>query len=137
MWLQPLAETSDPLPVLRRILASHAEQPDRFDITLGCPVNNLGQEMAGIDEDFRDLLSALIARWRLAIADALRRGQAGGTVRNDIDADSTASLIVAMHQGTIGTAKSTQDIGVIRKCDAAFSDYLSFLSPPSSSNRPL
>ena len=77
-------------------------------LRLGCPLNNLAQEMSPIDEGFRQQLAELFRMWRDGLARALRRGQRAGTVRRDLDPDRVAAFLVAALEGIIGTAKAAQ-----------------------------
>ena len=77
-------------------------------LRLGCPLNNLAQEMSPIDEGFRQQLAELFRMWRDGLATALRRGQRAGTVRRDLDPDRVAAFLVAALEGIIGTAKAAQ-----------------------------
>ena len=91
-----------PVLALITLLAAYGNPPDimAFDQMhepehggapeLGCPLNNLAQEMSNIDEGFRQRLETIVAQWRSILSQALRRGQSEGTVRTDLDADATA-----------------------------------------------
>jgi TetR/AcrR family transcriptional repressor of nem operon len=83
---------------------------------LGCPINNLVQEMSTIDEGFRTRLVRIQDGWRRAIAAALARGQRAGQVRADVDAEQMAALLVAAYEGCTGLAKSSQDPAVFTSC---------------------
>jgi hypothetical protein len=82
----------------------------------GCPVNNLVQEMAGIDEGFRQRLSGIQTKWMRVIEDALVRGKQSGQVKNDVDAPQVAMLIVAGFEGSASLAKCAQDGKVFTDC---------------------
>lgn len=83
-WLEPLASAPDPIDGLLRVVRG-LERDDAPEMLVGgCPVFNLLQELAGVDEPFRRNLVAVLDEWRDAIAAALARGQAAGTVRADL-----------------------------------------------------
>lgn len=84
------------------------------DVRGGCPLNNLAQEMSPLDERFRERLAKVFRAWQEGIATVLRRGQLEGTVRRDLDADETASFLVAMYEGYISLAKNAQDPKVLK-----------------------
>ncbi|PKP78561.1 MAG: hypothetical protein CVT81_03560 [Alphaproteobacteria bacterium HGW-Alphaproteobacteria-3] len=85
--------------------------------------------MSGLDEDFQSYFATLFGRWRGAIAAALAKGQANGTVRKDIDPECVATLVVASHQGVVSMIKATQDKNVGHAAATAFFDYLESLRP--------
>lgn len=100
--------TTDPIDAILAIADRKRcmmdERPDL--VGLGCPLNNLVQELSPQDEGFRQRLSGILEHWTVAIAGALRRGQDAGTVRSDIDADHAARFLVAASQGMAGIVKS-------------------------------
>jgi len=79
-WLGLLdQQTGDPLTSLQRVLRHRAASLTAEEIELGCPLNNLAQEMSPLDERFRRLVDATFEAWRKGFAQALQGGQAGGT----------------------------------------------------------
>jgi len=56
--------------------------------------------MSSLDERFRPLVDATFGVWRKAFAQALKRGQANGTVRRDVDARKVAAFRVAAVEGS-------------------------------------
>ena len=48
------------------------------DLALGCPLNNLMQEMSPVDEDFRRHLVAVMELWRQRLEALLRVAQTRG-----------------------------------------------------------
>lgn len=128
-WITPLAGTDDPLTTIHDIVERYASGETGLDPRLGCPFQNLTQEMAGSDRDFEACFTALFDSWRCAIAGALARGQEKGTVRTNVDPLSIATLIVSTHQGVVSMIKATQDRDVGRAASIAFFDYLENLRP--------
>src|SRR5688572_29788030 len=49
IWLVPLRDATDPIATLRSIIES-SEVTSRRNAELGCPINNLAQEMSPVDE---------------------------------------------------------------------------------------
>ena len=62
--------------------------------------NNLTQELAGADEDFRKHLDRIADDWRTGIRAAFERGQEAGNVRKDVNTAAVASLVFATYQGS-------------------------------------
>lgn len=132
-WLTPLAEADNPIDTLLAILQKHVDGEIFSDVRLGCPLQNLSQEMSGLDEDFRTYLNGVHAGWRTAIADALRIGQEKGQVRDDISPDAAATMIIATHQGTVGLIKTAQSTDVGGLSFEAFYQYLNSLRTTDNS----
>ena len=114
IWLVPLRDATDPIATLRSIIES-SEVTSRRNAELGCPVNNLAQEMSPIDEGFRQRINAVFMTWQDAIEQALRRGQVNGLVRTDADVKATALLVLATLEGCIGMAKHSQSMDVLER----------------------
>jgi len=109
-WLRPFRSSADPIDTLIAIVRA---TPLRLeDVRAGCPLNNLAQEMSPRDEAFRKHLAKVFHDWQEGTAAALRRGQAEGTVRCDLDACETASFLIATYEGYVTLAKNAQDVNV-------------------------
>tara|TARA_R110002095_G_scaffold17946_2_gene20933 strand:- start:898 stop:1584 length:687 start_codon:yes stop_codon:yes gene_type:complete len=134
-WLTPLAKADNPIDTLLTILQRHVNGEILSDVRRGCPMQNLSQEMSGLDEDFRTYLNGVHVEWRTAIADALRTGQENGQVRKDISAEAAATMIIATHQGTIGLIKTAQCTEVGNLSFEAFYQYLNSLRTTDNSTR--
>ena len=106
-WVQPLRNAKDPIDALVRIVLS--ESLKKEDVRRGCPLLNLSQEMSGLDEGFRKRTAKLFREWHDAIAKALSEGQKRMVVRSDIDADETATFLIAAYEGYVVLAKNLQD----------------------------
>ncbi len=128
-WLHSVQKASDPIDALIE-LARKAEQevtPER--LAVGCPLNNLSQEMSAVDEGFRLRLSSIYSDWRDGLKVLLESGQQRGTVREDVDALSAATFIVASWEGSIGLAKCERSTDVLSACRQGLERYLETLRP--------
>jgi TetR/AcrR family transcriptional repressor of nem operon len=124
-WVQPLQNAKDPIDALVRIVQS--ESLKREDVRRGCPLLNLSQEMSGLDEGFRRRTAKLFKNWHDAVAGALREGQQRGVVRNDIDANETATFLIATYEGYVVLGKNSQDPRMMRSCQRRVSGHLESL----------
>lgn len=106
-WVQPLRNAKNPIDVLVRIIRS--ESTKREDVQRGCPLLNLSQEMSGLDEGFRKRTARVYQDWHDAMAEALREGQKRKVVRTDIDANETATFLIAAWEGYVVLGKNSQD----------------------------
>jgi TetR/AcrR family transcriptional regulator, transcriptional repressor for nem operon len=127
-YIDPVRGAEDPTAALRRMgLRMERELLKTGILLLGCPVNNLVQEMSGVDEGFRERLAAILKEWKDAIADVLRRGQTRKLVRSDVDAEAVATFIVASYQGACGFAKSAHKIEPFTACRKSLDAHLKTL----------
>ena len=81
-------------------------------IRLGCPLNNLMQEMSAVDEDFRQHLIAIVVLWQDRVHALLTLAQTKGQLRADVDCHAAALFVVAAWEGSISIAKSMQSMPV-------------------------
>jgi len=127
MMFEPLAETRQPLAAMQALLAAKAAEDDPYAVKLGCPLNNLMQEMSPVDESFRQHLNDVFEAWVGVVAAALERGKAAGEVRRDVDAGATAFFIVSALEGCVGMSKNTQSVAAYRSCLAQLGGFLDTL----------
>lgn len=119
----------NPVTTLQRILRQRAAELTAREVELGCPLNNLAQEMSPLNERLRRRISATFDTWTEAFAGAIERGQAEGTVRRDVDAPKVAAFIVAAIEGSFGLAKSANSAAVLRSNLDVLSSFLESLRP--------
>jgi TetR/AcrR family transcriptional regulator, transcriptional repressor for nem operon len=132
-WVQPLRDAKNPIDVLIRIVQS--ESLKREDVRRGCPLLNLSQEMSGLDEGFRKRTARLFRDWHDAVAGALREGQKRGLVRNDIDANETATFLIATYEGYVVLTKNSQDARMMQSGQRRVSGHLGSLRPARGRTR--
>lgn len=128
MWIEPLrADGVHPVETMIAMIEEAAGCITEEELMLGCPINNMAQEMSPIDEGFRDRVNGLLAEWRYALGDALEKGQQQGKVTDRIDATAAAAMIVASLEGCIGVAKNAQSKAFLMQCGSGVIDYLQTL----------
>ncbi|MHB1676465.1 MAG: TetR family transcriptional regulator C-terminal domain-containing protein [Sulfuriferula sp.] len=109
--------------LLEIILHIDAEIGDEV-ILLGCPLNNLMQEMSPLDEQFRHHLNIILEDWQLAIQSALRQGQSQGQIKPEIDCQAAALFIISAWEGCIGIAKNRQSVSSFKTCMQQLHGYV-------------
>ncbi len=127
-WSDPLAHSTDPITDLKRIFRQGAKREIAGGgLVLGCPLNNLAQEMSPLDEKFRQSLEKIYVAWRETVAAAFARGIKAGKVRKDVSPRKVAAFIVAAQAGMAGTAKNSQNEELLLQTSQALFDYLDSL----------
>lgn len=126
-WVQPLLNADDPISSFKNIIMQSGEEITEENIQCGCPLNNLAQEMAPIDEGFRSRVEAVYRSWRKGIESALLKGQEKGFVKKEINVTSVATMVVASLEGCMGLAKNAQSKKVLFQCGQSVIDYLESL----------
>ncbi|WP_299880705.1 TetR/AcrR family transcriptional regulator [uncultured Cocleimonas sp.] len=128
-WIEPLNQTDDPIKTIQDILINTSQIMTDADIRLGCPMNNLAQEMSPIDEGFRERISKVYSEWQEAIEAACERGKLAGNFKNSVDSKQASVLFVASLEGCLGYAKSLQSKDALLSCGQGLIDQLESLRP--------
>jgi TetR/AcrR family transcriptional regulator, transcriptional repressor for nem operon len=106
-WAGPLESAADPLETIAAEFERGAQILSRQRPILGCPLNNLAQEMNPLDAGFRSRTSAVFDGWRATFRAALDRGQASGVVHGEVDTADAAYALVAQIEGTLSMARNS------------------------------
>lgn len=121
---QPLRESERPVETLLEIIGTVDEwRPANF-IDLGCPLNNLMQEMSPLDEIFKARLNAVLTIWKDAVENALLRGKEQGEIRHEVDCQAVALFVVSAWEGCIGIAKNLQSPAAFSLCMKQLHGYV-------------
>jgi len=139
-WTGPLASfEGDPVSALQRVLDVVATEfcDERLVdmVELGCPLNNIAQEMSPLDERFRRRVAVVFETWIEAFAQALERGRADGTVRRDVDARKVATFVVSSIEGSFGLAKNAKSAPLLRENFEVLHDFLDTLRAQPRASR--
>lgn len=104
-WIQPLENFENPLKGILFLLKKLIGDASSEELRLGCPLNNLVQEMAPIDYGFRQRLKKALAFWIDGIKVQLDKGKFLGFVNKDVNSHQAALFIVMAHEGFYSTIK--------------------------------
>lgn len=126
-WFEPIASAEDPVIGIKEMLDRLNTCATQQDIMLGCPLNNLAQEMSPIDEGFRDRIDDIYQQWETTIIQSLTRGQKKGFIKKGINKKETSLFIVASITGCISMAKNSQNAQVLKICSSQLASYLDTL----------
>ena len=126
---RPLRESEQPVETLLEIIAGIGKKVAPDFIMLGCPLNNLMQEMSAVDEIFQERLSGVLGIWQHTVEDALKRGQKQGEIRAEVDYKAAALFIVSAWEGCIGVAKNMQSPKAFSTCMKQLHGYVQGLVP--------
>ena len=84
---------------------------------LGCPANNLINEIGCSDSEFRTLLRKLMDDWYKVLVQTIEKGKEKNEIKNDVDSAAAATLLICSFEGTRGIRKVYDD-------DKLFNNYL-------------
>ena len=117
----------NPVDKLKEHLHFLAGRATDDEVSLGCPLNNLVQEMSPIDEDFRLRMKSIVDGIQASITAAIRRGQAAQSVRPDVDAEAIARFFFAAIEGAYSVAKVRKDAAAFRSSMGILHQFLDTL----------
>ena len=122
------ANHARPLDVLLQQL-DQVQGWDEASVRLGCPLNNLMQEMSAVDEDFRLHLTAIVVRWQGRVEALLQLAQARGQLLPTVDCHAAALFIVAAWEGCVSVAKNMRSMPVFVASIEQLKCYIRQLQP--------
>ena len=134
-WIAPLGDFENPLTGILDRLDTLIGRAPASELALGCPLNNLVQEMAPIDPGFRRRLRSGLELWIGALEEALTRGQASGFVRRDLDLRQVATFIVMTHEGYYGILKGLGETGLYASLVTPLREYFQSLAGKPKARR--
>ncbi|MBK8188474.1 MAG: TetR/AcrR family transcriptional regulator [Cellvibrio sp.] len=129
VWQEFLKPGEDPLQGMKNVFMWKAEFYQTEKIFNGCPCNNLIQEMAAIDDGFKQRLQNVMMTIHQTVCQALIEGQSNGFVKKDIDPNSTTLFLFSSYQGIMGTAKCMQAPNMLKQLFSTLNSYLDTLRP--------
>ena len=115
---------SDPIEANCSVLMHICERATDEEVSLGCPVNNLSQEMSGLDQGFKERLCSIYTHWSETISNSLKDGKNNGFVQEDVDTDVAAAFIISSFQGITGAAKCMGSKEILLTLTAVLCDYI-------------
>jgi AcrR family transcriptional regulator len=108
-WIAPLSQYENPLEGILEILDKLIGKADPAELKLGCPLNNLVQEMAPNDDEFKRRLQAALNLWIDEMEKQLVRAKKSGFMKPDVNARQAAHFVVMAHEGFYGMLKGLND----------------------------
>ncbi len=105
----------DPVLALQDHLRWQAGICTDDEAVLGCPLNNLVQEMSPLDEAFRLKLNKIVLKMHHSVTEALRRGQNNGNLQLNFDCDAVAWFYLASMEGAYSMAKVSKNGSVFKR----------------------
>ncbi len=117
------ALTNSEISPLERIRLHLEGALERFEVqncSKGCLIGNLSQEMADLNERFRDRLEEVFAGWQRRFAQCLQEAIAHGEIAADLDPGVMAEFLLSGWEGALLRAK-------VMKSPRPLRDFLSIL----------
>ncbi|WP_196140380.1 TetR/AcrR family transcriptional regulator [Aliikangiella sp. G2MR2-5] len=109
-WQDLVEQNLPPLETLKASFDDPRGEVCLANLEVGCPLTNLGQEMAYEDEGFRERINNVFESWTEQLAQVIQKGIDLGHIKNDIEPVKTARFLVSAFQGIQSNSKCTKDI---------------------------
>lgn len=126
-FVKPLQFFENPVDGFIELIRNSGDAFSITDIELGCPLTNLAQEMAPIDEGFRIRLIKIYDQWYQAIAEAMVRAKQADQIIDTVDAEKLAVTLVAIMEGALSAAKVSQSLDKLQLCAQGLIQYLELI----------
>lgn len=127
-WIQPLAAYKNPLHgILKCFKKTFEGWPDEY-VKLGCPLNNLTQEMSHLDPAIQERTKAVLDDWIAGTEQHLQRAQREGFIKRGVNVHGAAEFIVTLQEGTFAMGKALRDRRVFDSNYRSLKIYLDSIS---------
>jgi AcrR family transcriptional regulator len=127
-WIKPLAAYKNPLHGITARLRKTIEESSDEVIGLGCPLNNLIQEMSAVDPIFREKLLSTLELWINEVEKYLIKAQKEGYLKKSANPRQVAEFVVMTHEGGFGLSKSFRDKKIFWSLYHTLREYLNSVS---------
>jgi len=126
-WVRPLDEFKNPIEGILAQMDNLIGKAKPSVLRLGCPLNNLVQEMAPVDPGFKKRLESLLKLWIEEMEKQVERAKLGGYVRQDVNSNQVAHFIVMAHEGFYGLLKGYETPGAFEALYTSLKRYFKTL----------
>jgi TetR/AcrR family transcriptional regulator, transcriptional repressor for nem operon len=127
-WIKPLEKFDNALEgILSCVDKNMIHSPKEF-IPLGCPLNNLIQEVSNTDPIFRKKLSEVLDIWIDGISMNLKRSQKLGYIDKSVNTKTLAKFIVSSQEGAYGMSKGYQNVEIFKMLYKSLKQYFKSIS---------
>lgn len=127
-WIRPLAAYKNPLQGILKCFKSTFENwPDEL-VSLGCPLNNLTQELSASDESIKERTQVVLNDWIDKTAEHLKRARENGYLDKGVNIRELAEFIVAFQEGTFAMGKALNDRRIFESMYKNFKHHIDSVS---------
>ncbi len=125
-------ESRSPLSRLRAFVEDAKRGMLKYGYRRGCLIGNLGQELASLDDAFREQLEAVLIAWERRVEGCLQQAIEAGELSPDSDAAAISRFFWIGWEGAVLRAKLTRNAEPL---DQFAGMFFAMLAPPARSTR--
>ena len=127
-WVRPLAAYTNPVQGIITRFRKNIESTNEEHLALGCPLNNLVQEMSAVDPVFRSKLNTVLKLWIDETEKYLKKAQEQGYLKKEADTRQVAEFVVMVEEGSYAMVKNLRDKKVYWSLFESLKRYLESIS---------
>lgn len=127
-WITPLEKFDNPLHGILQQLQNLIGNSPPAHLKLGCPLNNLVQEMSPVDKGFHKRLQTALNLWIDETEKHLNRAKANGYLKKDVNTKKVAQFVVMAHEGFYGMLKGLDEPKAFHALYDSLEQYFSVIS---------
>ena len=113
--------------LLCRIFTERIKNISIEEKRLGCPANNLINELGCSDDVFRKILKQLISDWKSALIKVLEEGKLKKEIRKDVNSSAVAIYLISGFEGIRGIRKVFDDDKILLEYLETLKNHISQL----------
>ena len=103
------SDGDSPIENLKELYRAFIEIVEKEEIKSGCLVNNISNEVGGLNDKFAEAADQIFQKWMNAIASVVTKGQATHEIRNDMGALEIAEYLHGTFYGLLSRMKVTRN----------------------------
>ncbi len=127
-WITPLESYENPLEGILQQMDEKIGKSNPNHLKLGCPLNNLVQEMAPVDKGFKTRLQKALNLWIEETEKHLVRAKRDRFLRAEVNTRELAHFIVMAHEGFYGIIKGLDDPYAFKAIFNSLKSYIQTVS---------
>lgn len=98
-FVNQLSHSDHPADDIYALMKYMLQTSPDFQIQYGCPMVNLVNEVASVSEPLHKALHGVLSQFLKALSETIKRGQALGQIRKEVDAGEVAEVIMMGYSG--------------------------------------
>jgi AcrR family transcriptional regulator len=123
-WIKPLSAYKNPLQGMLKCFKTTFESWNGDLLSLGCPLNNLTQELSASDESIKEKTKYVLNEWIEKTREHLDRAKTEGYLKKNVNTRELAEFIVTFQEGTFAMGKALGDARIFDSMYANFKRHL-------------
>lgn len=115
-WIEVVSQAPRALHGIKSVFTNTIQAIDNIGSVLGCPLNNLSNELSRFDIEIQDAISSEFEIWRAAICSKIEKDIESGDHESwsKTDIQNYSYFVVALFSGAMAVAKCEQNSNALK-----------------------